>query len=175
MYEVHTGPSESLRQNPEYSPDELHQHVFWVETDCGVFDLLAYNGEAYQAWINAIEEIAQGKPGGVLEGSGGDKITQGGPKSTQIGPKSETKKAFRMRTSRSSSVAPTLEVENEANCPSMGDSRLKTWSDGDHNSESEVELKVTSYIVTPHKPRTNSPSRSQGHPQEDSPSLDENK
>lgn len=175
VYEVHTGPSESLRQNPEYSPDELHQHVFWVETDCGVFDLLAYNEEAYQAWISAIGEIAQEKTGGVPEGSGGDKITAGGPKSTQTGPKNETKKAFRMRTSHSVSVAPTLEVENEANCTSTGDSRRRTCSDGGHDSESEVELKVTSHIVSPHKHRTNSPSRLQGHSQEDTPSLDENK
>ena len=168
VYEVHTGPSESLRQNPEYSPDELHQYVFWVGTDCGVLDLLAYNKEAYQAWISAIGEIVQGKPDGVPEGYGGDKITPGGPESTQIGTKGEKKKAFRMRKSRSASVAPIMEVENEASYTSTGNSRLRTWSDGGHDSESEVELKVTSHIVSPHKPRTNSLSRSQGQPQEDS-------
>lgn len=167
MYEVHTGPSKSLRQNPEYSPDELHQHVFWVRTDCGVLDLLAYNEEAHQVWISAIGKIAQEQQDGVTEGAGGDEITPGEPKSNKTGPKSE---ASPMRTSHSVSALPTLEVENEARDT---DSRLRSWSDRGHNSESEVELKVTSHIMSPLRPETNLPSRSQGQPQGYPPSLND--
>lgn len=62
VYRVHQGPSNSLSQNPNFAPSELHKHVFWVETNCGVMDLLAYNEEMYQSWIKALGDIAQGTP-----------------------------------------------------------------------------------------------------------------
>lgn len=162
VYEVHTGPSKSLRQNPAYSPDELHRYVFWVKTDHGVLDMLAYNEDAYQVWVNAIGKIAQGEPDG-------DKITLGEPKSARIGPQGGLKKAFQMRTA---SVSPALEVENEASYTCTGDSTIR-WSDGSHTSESEVELKVTSYILTPLKPNANPPLRSQGQAKGDTISIDD--
>ena len=62
MFEVHEGPSALLKQNPAYSPQQLHTHVFWVMTDCGVLDLLAYNEEAHVVWVKEIGKIAQGTP-----------------------------------------------------------------------------------------------------------------
>ena len=60
VLEVHKGPSNALRNSSVYSPtNELHKYVFWVLTDIGALDLLAYNEEAYVHWLNEMGKLAQ--------------------------------------------------------------------------------------------------------------------
>ena len=59
VLELHQGPSNSVRQSPAYSPQDLHLFVFWVMTDSGVVDLMAYNEDAYVTWVNEIGRLAQ--------------------------------------------------------------------------------------------------------------------
>ena len=112
VYEVHSGPSSGLRQNSAYSPDELHQHVFWVSTDIGVLDLLAYNETAYNMWVSGLGKIAQGTPDTESEGTLGDKISPGGLNTAPLEP--QPKKFLGHKTRRSAVVAPALVIENEA-------------------------------------------------------------
>ena len=60
IFELHKGPSSALRQNPVYSPHDLHPHVFSIVTDLGAFDLLAYNEVTYAVWVREIAKIARG-------------------------------------------------------------------------------------------------------------------
>ena len=58
VFEVHQGPSQSIKKNPSYSPGDLHKHVFWVLTGGGVLDLFAYNEDAYGMWLENISSLA---------------------------------------------------------------------------------------------------------------------
>ena len=139
VYEVHGGPSKSLRQNPVYSANELHQHVFWILTDCGVFDMLAYNETAYEIWTSGLAKIACGAPEEMVENKGQD------ARELQLG------KMFGLKGKRSASVAPALKIENEAmgNSSIINDSSLKDGSHG-YNSDSEVvEFRSTPDHTTP--------------------------
>lgn len=175
MYEVHTGPSELLRKNPVYSPEELHQHVFWVMTDCGVFDMLAYNEDSYQVWVNGIGTIAQGKP--KTEGSVAEEISPGESKAMQIGPQrkislqSQPKKTFRLKTKRSASVVPALVLENGTSDSTV----VTTWRSCSknsqthcgQNSDSEVDLRSRGHSASPTKPTSTVALREQRPLQED--------
>ena len=59
VLEIHEGPSNAVKQAPGYSPSDLHRYVFWVLTDVGLLDLMAYNEEAYITWLREIEKLAQ--------------------------------------------------------------------------------------------------------------------
>lgn len=172
VYEVHTGPSKLLQQNSAYSPDELHQHVFWVMTDRGVLDLLAYNGSAYQMWVSGLRNIAQGAPEGTSGGSAEENIMPGG---SQIGPQrkislqTEQKKTFRLKTKQSTAIAPALVLENEASDSHsvLNSSRASLWSHSSGQvSCSERELDDTS-VGASKSTKINQPSQSQESPQGD--------
>ena len=159
VYEVHGGPSKSLRQkNPAYSADELHQHVFWILTDCGIFDMLAYNETAYETWIGGLGKIACGVPETMVGKTQNDRELQPGKK---------------MFGKRSASVAPALVVDNEAVGSSssvVNDSSRKDDSHG-YNSDSEEEFRSTpghtptTIATTTNK--THQPTKLQGSPQND--------
>ena len=59
ILEIHEGASNGVKQNPSYSPQDLHKYVFWVMTGSGVLDLFAYNQDAYSRWVNDIRDIAE--------------------------------------------------------------------------------------------------------------------
>ena len=162
VYEVHTGPSKLLQRNSAYSPDELHQHVFWIMTDRGVVDLLAYNDSAYQMWVNGLRKIAQGAPERASQGSMGDNIL---PRESQT----EPKKTFRLKTKHSAAVAPALVIENEAreSHSILSSSRASVWSHSSgHASGSDMELDYTT-MGTSKPTKTNQTSQSQGSPRTD--------
>ena len=103
VYEVHAGPSGVLRQNPAYSADELHKHVFWIRSDSGVFDLLAYNEAALEEWVRGLGGIARGAPLPPPETDGSEEADK---RSLFHYKKKKRRTAV--------SVAPALVVENEA-------------------------------------------------------------
>jgi ankyrin repeat protein len=125
IHEVHRGPSKALRQNPAYSPSELHQHVFWLKTDSGILDLLAYNNASYRNWVCGLAKIAQTKTRKNLPDGGENAVAS--PRKTEV-------KKYRLKVKRSAAVAPALVIENE----SAGGLRER-WSE-DHKYDSEVEL-----------------------------------
>ena len=59
MYRVYSSPSLAVTARPDFSPHELHRYAFWLTTDKGVLDLLAYTEEAYKHWIKEFQVLAQ--------------------------------------------------------------------------------------------------------------------
>ena len=132
VYQVHTGASKQLHQNSTYSQSELHQHVFWVLTDCGVLDLLAYNQNSYQMWVNQLRQIARRT----------EPLTR--PGSSQSLGRGETKRV-NLRSKRLAAVAPTLTVDHEAGTSVSGFSETSHAFEGD----SEIELRTSDTIIAP--------------------------
>ena len=161
MYQVHSGPSKQLQRNSAYSPNELHQHVFWLLTDSGVMDLFAYNDTSFQNWLTRLGRITRGTPksgqlgaenhpseGSVSLGAQGGRGVEGG--------RVERK---RLRWKHSAEVAPALVIENEAR-ESLVESRER-WSESSQTlgQDSEVELQS---LTSPEAIR---PPKLQGPPQ----------
>ena len=67
MYRVYSSPSLAVTARPDFSPHELHRYAFWLATDMGVLDLLAYTEEAYQHWIREFQVLAQQNSGEEVE------------------------------------------------------------------------------------------------------------
>lgn len=143
VYEVHTGPSKTLQKSPVYTSSELYPHVFWIKTDSGIIDLLAYNKSSYHLWISGLGKITQPLPLPLTSSEGSEEQGQ-----------ESTSKIFQLKFKRPAAVAPALVIENESTGDQRGDlqgNRTRTaWED------SEVEL-----------PDINNYSRSQGPPQND--------
>ena len=199
VYEVQPGPSQLLRQNAAYSPDELHTHVFWVMTDSGVLDLLAYNEDTYQVWVNEIGKIAQGPSKVIKHPQGGQgesetvkiteaaKPTQGGPKRVEVSPRepkkyqippqrktshttSNPKRSLRPKTKRSASVGPALVVENEASDSAMAAPRR--WADSSAMASPPGSDSEVELKASSHV-KSNKPSRTQGSPLSDDTFIDD--
>lgn len=59
MHRVYPSPSLAVTARPDFSPHELHRYAFWLITDKGILDLLAYTEEAYKHWIKEFQVLAQ--------------------------------------------------------------------------------------------------------------------
>lgn len=59
VYAVYTTASHVVAARPDFSPQELHRYAFWVTTDIGVLDLLAYTEQAYRDWVKELQNLAQ--------------------------------------------------------------------------------------------------------------------
>lgn len=59
MLDVHSEPSNTVKNLPNFSPDALHCYSFWIGTSGGVLDLLAYNEDAYKVWLIELERVAK--------------------------------------------------------------------------------------------------------------------
>lgn len=58
VFNVQSTPSELVASRPDFSPTELHKHAFWVITELGVVNMLAYSEQAYVHWIKELERLA---------------------------------------------------------------------------------------------------------------------
>ena len=59
VFSVKSTPSKLVSSRPDFSPADLHKHAFWVTTDCGVVNMLAYSKQAYVCWIRKLQELAE--------------------------------------------------------------------------------------------------------------------
>ena len=134
IHEVHRGPSKALRRNPAFSPSELHQHVFWLKTDFGILDLLAYNNASYRNWVGGLAKIARGAQAKTRKNPPDGGENRSGAENAVASPRKTEAKKYRLKVKRSAAVAPALVIENE----SAGGLR-EGWSE-DHTCDSEAEL-----------------------------------
>lgn len=154
MYRVVRGPSKRLEKNPAYSASKLHQHVFWVETDCGVLDLLAYNDNSYQNWVEGLGKMAQGTPPKTTPEEGGSGAENRETETFVPLRRRREAKSVLLKGKHSVAVAPALVIENE----SVSGLR-EGWSESSQpTGDSEVELQTLPDMET-----TNQPT-SQGSP-----------
>lgn len=58
VLQVHSGPSNTVRKIPKFSPNDLHCYTFWVATGGGVLDLFAYNEDSFRLWVTQLEGVA---------------------------------------------------------------------------------------------------------------------
>lgn len=58
VYAIYTTPSKIISSRSDFSPNDLHRHAFWVATEKGVLDLLAYSKQAYLHWVKELESLS---------------------------------------------------------------------------------------------------------------------
>ena len=59
LLEVHEGASSAVQRRPDYSPMDLHRYAFWVLTESGVLNLLAYTEQSYTSWLSNLHRIVK--------------------------------------------------------------------------------------------------------------------
>ena len=59
MFSVESTPSKLVSSRPDFSPTDLHKHAFWVTTDRGEVNMLAYSEQAYVCWIKKLQQLVE--------------------------------------------------------------------------------------------------------------------
>ena len=123
ILEIHEGPSNSVRHSPAYSPHDLHRFVFWVMTDSGIVDLMAYNEEAYITWVNEIGRLAQRNENTGVSGHKSRPLSsrKSPPSEPEISADSDARSRSRTKTPPQSQGDPALASNQRgSSSPPMG-------------------------------------------------------
>lgn len=59
VFAVSTTTSHLVSARPDYSPHDLHRFTFWLTTEKGVLNLLAYTEQAYHHWVKELQTLAK--------------------------------------------------------------------------------------------------------------------